>query len=611
MHTKQGHYFILSDDAFALVQKANLIKEGDFSKISRTEISSVLKPIYGWVAIIADVGQIDDELVKEINFTQRVHALAVGIVPFSSDYPERLGAICHPIKGKQSIDVRLATYSADKEHADEMDSLFQSDSRVCHVKPSKKILSGFASGEFDAFAGVTNGRQTFCMFGDSFCLHPGIDDPNESILTPQKLNIKHWFLQSCHSPFVWPDFGNYLTFPLAVLLRGNASSFIASTRVQAFIPHVLASYTQLVLGGMALGEVVLTLNRYCSALECDDEPFVLLGHPLSQIALPTTPNSAPTLQDCVGKEGKAENLRELRALQHVCSNLRFALFRAHFGLKGSPEMNRLTDSAEKLQSKFAKTSRHLRSQASGILPTSSGDVLPVHHELGRISVPQVLQKLVDVWSQYKGYYYHFSQGIEENFEPVDSTFINARCPSCSSKLMRKRLRYLGPSPARDYAERVQRICPRCLVVMDVNAREDAAFQLNVIKTSDTTSKIALSYSNRTECPQWVSFKLRVNDPNNVSVNTAFPVFQELKRSIYLDGQPCLESEKSEQTHWVEPHDTVGLDVAIEGKRADLFYILIEFDVFVDGAWNWLSATYRRPTIASWMASELYRKTLPN
>src|ERR1043165_1137878 len=254
MHTKPGHYFILSEDAFALVQRTNIIKQGDFSKTLRSDIASALKSISGWAGIIADVGQIDDELVKEINITQRVHGLAVGVLPFSPDYPDRLSAICHPVKGRRNTDLKLATYSADTEHADEVSALFKGDSRVCHVKPSKHILPGFASGEFDAFAGVTNGRQTFCMFGDSFCLHPGIDDATESMLTPQKLNIRHWFLQSCHSPFVWPDFGNYLSFPLAVLLRGNASSFIASTRVQAFIPHVLASYCQLVLRGMALGD---------------------------------------------------------------------------------------------------------------------------------------------------------------------------------------------------------------------------------------------------------------------------------------------------------------------------------------------------------------------
>jgi hypothetical protein len=607
---KHGHYFFLSNDAFAIVKDINCIEQGDCSKVARNNLSAELKSISGWATIIADVGQINDELAREINLTQQVHALAIGIVPFSADYPERLEALCTPPSAKDGHFVKLAMYSADAEHANEIKALFGSDPRVSFVKPSKSILPSFASGEFDAFAGVTNGRQTFCMFGDSFCLHPGIDNPGESILTPNRLNIKHWFLQSCHSPFVWPDFGNYLSFPIAALLRGNSASFVASTRVQSFIPHILASFTQLALRGMALGEVVLALNRYCSELECDDEPFILFGHPLNQVALPMEHESPLSLRDCVGKEGKPENLRELRALQHLSSNLRFALFRAHFNIKGSPEMNQLRNLAEKLQSEFAKHSRHFRSRASGILPTTSGEKLSVHRQLGEVSVPEVLEQLASVWGQHKGYYYHFSEGIEQNFEPVESAFIGARCSSCSSQLMRKRLRYLGPSPARDYSERIHRICPRCLVVMDVNAREEAAFQLSVLKISDIASTITLSYCNRTDFPQWVNLQRRVNDPNNVSINTAPDVVRELKGSILIDGQPCLDLQTFDHAHWIEPHDTIELTVTVEGRRADLFYILIEFDVFVDGAWNWLSATYRRPTISDWMKSDLYRKTLP-
>jgi hypothetical protein len=116
------------------------------------------------------------------------------------------------------------------------------------------------------FAGQASGRQTFiqigckpvaCLFQD---LSGTLRDDSGSV-SPNNSIVEHILLQSCHSPFVWPDFGgNYLSVPLAFLFGTITRTFITSTRVQSLIPGLVPLYFHLASKGRTAGEIVVALN---------------------------------------------------------------------------------------------------------------------------------------------------------------------------------------------------------------------------------------------------------------------------------------------------------------------------------------------------------------
>ena len=425
--------------------------------------------------------------------------------------------------------------------------------------------------------------------------------PLSSRLPRRSLQVRHWLLQSCHSPFVWPDFGDYLSVPLALLLRGSAKTVISSIRVQTFIPYLLSIYLDGVSTGKTFGEIVRTLNSLARSNNVDHYPFLLYGHPQSRTALPFESVSAsPTnLAPLPLNTGIA-----LESIRRAASNLQVASFQPHFDFnQKSQTTKRFQHQADQLSRTVGSLLREMRVEESlGAVAPISRKTAACDLEVG-LSVAAVQSTFCDVIDEHRGYYYHNSDFVENWYMPIECAPIDCKCNSCSSNLLLRKLRYIGGYPSADYNFRRQLICPRCLIVSDVADQLDINVTLEVTAEADGKIRLTLKASNPSKIHQHLTVRWKMNDPNNVSRSIAPELYDSLLMNVSL-------TPNSSGLIIIDPLQTVRADCVLGVTHSDLFYLLVEVTVILAGTWNWLSYTYRSPKIVQWMDSPSYNKTLP-
>lgn len=615
------------------------------------------------VCVVAEVGSIDDSLVRTINTAQRISRRPVGIIPFASEHLARLAALMRPWPGSRPDAATHVVYSVDN---DSVSSLKKYDGAAGSLKlidsaDTKGLYHQLLKGG-TSFSAQLNGRQTFCFLDSSACLHPDLFDhfaQIDGVLTPLKCPIDHFLVQSCHSPFRWPDFGKqYLSVPMGFLLLGNASTFITSTRVQSLVPDLLPLYLSCANAGMTAGEIVRELNAHSRALRIDEDPFVLFGNPQSKIvnralveSLHSQPLDPPSLD---------RYRSHLYALSRLLQNLRFsrdqilglpptgllldADVRSLVGnvnqhLRAIEKDGSASDQEKMFQSKASASAKQLQNTlknfdrkdkdfceqlhtasraftaqtlrfrslaAIDATPSLSADLESFATALLRTgraaSLGGLSEALLALWKQKQGYYYFFTDRLESLFLPQSPYYTSYRCPSCSSNLLCKPQQYVGLYPTETYDSRQQLVCPRCLMVRDTSALHASTIEGRFASANDEI-QIEITHRNQSRNPEWIFASFHLNDPNNVSANLARQTFSRL-----LEGVAASSIGMEPRT--VAPGEEWRGVISVKGVPDKIFYLLIECHLFIDGCWNWLSFTRRAAHLDEWLKSEQYRGTVP-
>ncbi|MCC8992646.1 MAG: hypothetical protein LM550_02930 [Candidatus Contendobacter sp.] len=451
----------------------------------------------------------------------------------------------------------------------------------------------------DIFAGVLNGRQTFVHLDSDLLLHPGVPiDICQSacIVSSLKAKAHHWLIQSCHSPFIWSDFGEYLTVPLALAKNLHAKSILVSTRVQTYIPRALEIYAQMAVNGNTMGAIVRALNAAAKRHGCDVRPFILLGNPDTIIAKQDKAAIGYTPLPYVARE----TADAIARIAHQLCNLVILVDGQYLNFKaadGTPKQFRAL--VHQIKGEFNHRRESLRSyipQSNSLVDRWNSLATNNHTRI------QNLANLLGVaWTKGIGYYYHPSDAIESHYIPIDASLTEIRCASCGSLLYQRTL--VPASVGKTWrADRVQFSCPRCLVVLDASA--DLATSIKVTTKRDADAMyIAVQYQNNSSHPQLILPIAHWNDPNNLSVRASR---NRALADKLLGG--AVATAPAPELFELPPKDTVEWSATISLK-APLFYCLFELNLFVDFEWNWLSATLRQPRISDWLKSIEYHRAI--
>lgn len=628
-----------------------------------TEIVDTFSSVVDPSCLVADINLIDDGLASAINTAQRISRTPVGICPYSDSHPDALVRLLRPSYGCAPTAAKYIAYSVDAEAFDSIQTL----------PGIAGVIKSFASGDTvdvckelgaggTCFVAQLNGRQTFCFLDAHACIHPdsfGNVRNTPGVITPETCPVEHFLIQSCHSPFRWHDLGtNYYSVPLAFILRGAAQTFVTSTRVQSLVPNLLDLYMSCANAGMTIGEIVLELNGHCRALRIDEDPFVMFGHPDSRVVM----RAEVTRHSRSLETGAFDRYRShLYALGSVLQNMRFSRdfilgvvpstalvdrdARALVGncvqhlqaikSKGTEAsldearfLNNATAAAKSLEKALnrisieekrffeqftlvskafsAQTLRFRSLQAVAATPSTHPDLEMFTAALLRTGQKDALAalsaELVEMWKQKQGYYYYFSDRLESLFLPDAPVQTNRPCPSCRSPLLSKPHRYIGLNPTRSYQSRQQLVCPRCLVVSDASPLCAAHIE-STLKREEAECQVEITYRNSGANPELVFGYCHVNDPNNVSANLSVDLFSQL-----LGGITVTHSDWKPRT--IGPGETWFCTVHVEHIPPDLFYLLFEVHLFIDGCWNWLSFTYRKACLDEWLQTPEYVRSLP-
>jgi len=226
-----------------------------------SSIVSALVSAAGSCCVVADVHLIDDALARAINTAQRMSRAAVGVVPFSVPHAGALARLLQPSPGCPPAEASYIAYSVDNDAISSLNRDRGATAGATKVYPSDHahdVATALTGGRM-CFAAQLNGRQTFLLLDPHSCIHPdsfGQVEGTPGIITPKNCNVRHLLIQSCHSPFRWPDFGKtYLSVPLGFVLQGSALTFITSTRVQSLVPDLIPLYISCANAGMSVGDI--------------------------------------------------------------------------------------------------------------------------------------------------------------------------------------------------------------------------------------------------------------------------------------------------------------------------------------------------------------------
>jgi hypothetical protein len=404
---------------------------------------------------------------------------------------------------------------------------------------------------------------------------------------------------------------------------------------------------------------LLELNAHSRALRIDEDPFLLLGHPESRIVQQS--HSSQQHSQAVDAPSLDRYRTHLYALGALLQNLRFS--RDHVlalttpilqldsdirslvgncgqhlrdikrkGTSASPEekqfhanaaagARQLENSFSKLNSKektFAEqlervsrtfSAQTLRFRSLGAIsatPTVRADLEAFTAALLRTGQKDALSTLstglLDLWKQTQGYYYNFADNMERLFLPDSPFFTDHRCPSCGSSLLNKPQRYVGLTPTDSYRVRQQLVCPRCLVVRDASFLHSTQIESSFLTEGDKV-QIEIRYRNQSRNPEWLFGYFHLNDPNNVSAHLSGDIFKRLLSGLSL-------SSNDWQPRTLAPGEMWSGVISVEGIPRDLFYLLVECHLFIDGCWNWLSFTRRAAKLDGWLESSECLGTLP-
>jgi len=571
------------------------------------------------VAIVTDIAQIDDELARKVTDFQRETGISIGIIPFSMEHSETFERHLTPTTGAVLEQSTSVLYSLDKGFTNDLKLLskqnncssslttFDLNSKGIDVAQAVKLRP------LTLFAAQASGRQTFIQIGcdPAACLYPDLEAKHGGhvgSISPNNSQIEHILTQSCHSPFVWPDFGaNYASVPLAFIMGRTTRTFICSTRVQSMLPGLIPLYFNLARKGRTVGEIVAALNALARDLLIDNDPFILLGNPDSKIiALPCS------RADGTGEDINSSRTRvffnHARTLANIIDNLNFTMRLFH--LEDEPsvkEAKRLKATIDNLGLEFQAKFPRLRGPYRFPGANQASDVASFASSLirqGKNNPLEVIQlQMRKYWYIKHGFYYYFSNCLEELYLPDGCFLTAARCPVCQSRLFEKRFVYGGSGSPPDYKERTQEVCSRCLVTADINPLVRNSVKRCVIKT-DAGIFANIEYTNTSTQTQWVFAFGKINDPNNTSEKLKTKIRTAVLGSVAL-SQPEMKALL------VKPNDTATFTFQVTGIKSDLFYLLLEVNLFVDGCWNWFGVTWRSKGLKSWVDNELYEKTLPH
>lgn len=638
------HLVFLSDDAARLVAEVGPTLMQSV-RISPGSLGPTLEEfaLDDAICIVGEPELLDCELVATVQDAQIRRDLRIGLVPISKERPERVADLLtlDPYASSSSTESLYYSY-----HDGCFDVAGRSSSSVTYMGRGQEQdvvnrLSVGANQPLRVCACVVNGRETFCFFGSAGCLLAGMPDAPAGVVTCEDVYCEHWFLQTCHRPFLQPHIGIQSSVALSLLISGSARTVITSAGVQNRIPQILSVFHDLITAGCPQGEVVLRLNHYL--LELGHTPqFVLYGHPGSRAlghenlaGKATAPNSNPRRYHELGRESRLWAAKKWHDARELLANLETLLTLA-FPASARQTRQRHHPETRKLPAILTATRRWLE-RNSALL---SGYYLPeTSHEavLDALNVPYLSceRRAANLLCEIHGYYYSLAEALEEFYVPdcrgIDVVCPEYRCVMCGARVTRRRISSVGVLFASDYFGRWQDSCPNCLVVRDQSvASQDIGREVTC--SSPRTLRMRVTYTNRTDRAQRVFVVARANDPNDLphhSVGSrawevrARRVASELIESLRMlpswsSTGPVKEFELS--NGWpgvctfagvtVSPGESHWWEISVDLGSCDIFYLLFEWNIVVDFTFNWLSFTYRSPIGERWLRSNEYRHTRP-
>ena len=499
-----------SDAALRYCVESGRVPNDQTSITSLPILVDLLRLQVGSTAIVVSASGIDDRFVDAISACIN-DGLRIGILPFHDACPAKLLDILDPTKASSTHEP-IGFYCIAGIDRDSMPQYAE----AVHLKGPDVVLDVQAH-RWAAMAASSAGRQTYISFGPNGCLHPGLKSSPARVITPEKVECAHWFLQSCHSPFTWSDFGDYLSVPQAFILKGTARTFICSVREQTFIPGLLKMYIEDLARGLSVGEIVHRLNNYCKLLGFDENPFLLFGHPDSVLFERRSDRSG--CDDFTNAVSMKRN--NFLVLQNLVSNIKFISSGEHFELEEwakhkktiAPNVIRFNLNTLKLVRIFQrKIHQHfLKSDVADTKERLDCIISEILQYDDNLTLEALSRDIRKIFLSTTGYYYHLGSALEKCYIPVEARLTNEFCSVCQSRLHYRSWRYAGLERAADYDERLQFICPRCLVTRDCGPQVLAGVITNFSK-SDDSCRFTLTYRNITDCSQWVYSFSTVTDP---------------------------------------------------------------------------------------------------
>lgn len=593
---------------FSLLNEAELLIQATVSDLVRfvsleslsLELCSAPEP----AIVVGKVSQIDNKLA-DVVYAAGVRGVSVGLLPYDGQYPESLSRLLQPSVPIQDGAATIGLYSSRGLSFDFREPEHPVSAKLVKLKRKSEDEGRSTSPEdashqitrteFTALAIVTEGRQTYCLLGMG-CLHPTISELELGRIAPRNVSARHWLLQSCHSPFVWPELGSYLTVPLSIALTSNAETVICSTHVQTYIPGLLNLYLERLSQGWTLGDIVRALNDHAASAGVDYRPFLLLGNPESR-AIAATPSLSSAAKSAT-HVSPAQVTRRVRLLRRLIANVNFVSDEDNFGFDSKNDalsqfrrdMGWLSKIDLRSLSHFAILVEDIGTLLDGMRPPNEA-----------VSLESATKRLSLAW-EHQGGFYAVGERLDENYSPDGALQTSDRCLVCNECLIERRLSYFGQSPSTEYTERSQRICPRCLVVEHVSPVHRASTAVTAERTAHEM-RIGLSYTNTSTEPQWVFAFAFLSDPNNVSKSTASDPYKNL---LKMTANQRAQSDPRS----LAPGETFQFEFSTGPIPDEFWYLLLEVNLMVDFCWNWYSFTFRERRIEAWLRSSKYPTTLP-
>jgi hypothetical protein len=573
-------------------------------RININHLSSELCSSSESAIVAGEISQIDNQLADRIH-AAAAEGISVGIVPYDSRYPESFRRLLEPSNGVQEGTARIGLYSSRGLQFDFGRSAAtsftgnivklkrKSENEGRNTSPEDAALQ-ITQHDFTALGIVTEGRQTYCLVGMG-CLHPTISASELGRLAPANIRARHWLLQSCHSPFVWPELGSYLTVPLSIALTGGAESVICSTHVQTYVPDLLDLYLEMASRGLPMGRIVRALNDHSVSQGVDYRPFMLLGNPDSKAIVADHRQFRTELASFSSARSTKKIIGTVRRL---ISNVNFVSDPDSFGFdkKNDAFVQFRRDIAwlprvdMRSLSRFADSAHEVEKLIDRMRPPNE-----------QVPLKIATERLSEAW-ETQGGFYAVGEQLDENYSTEGARQTEDRCQICCEKLIERKLSYFGQSPSAEYSERCQIVCPRCLVVEHVSPVHRRSTQVTAKRTAHELS-VSLSYTNATSETQWVFAFAFLSDPNNVSRSTAGTAYKQLlERTANRRAQQDPTS--------LEPGQTFEFGFSTGPVPDDFWYLLLEVNLMVDFCWNWFSFTFREKRIEKWLSSPQYPSTLP-
>ncbi|MDS4031154.1 MAG: hypothetical protein RKO66_13945 [Candidatus Contendobacter sp.] len=594
---------------------------------TREKLPNILSSCKSWACIVVDHNQIDAHLFHLMSRHQKT--LKIGLIPYDSTRTTCFASLLEPYPGQDPDKLLMGFYSvtADQyrefgvDNQEKQKNLKKTHALLYYgVNPSPDIMKLqeiLRMENLTNFAAVMNGRQTYLTSNSGLTLHSTFSNPSEKRIIVSSTRCKHWLLQSCHSPFNWENSGNFTPIPLAIILNGMSRSAIASVRLQTFTPGLLNLYRELSLLGYTLGEISQRLNLYVSKIYCDDQAFILFGHPNTRIAKTNLNDSNKQTNELTQRnqlgisliseqEIKRSHMAILR-VENLLLNLSFLsdsyLWRhSNQGRERRGYIANIThDSLRSFYKKISKIARNpsivIRPENALSIVKSVADSINNNFDLEKISI-----EFKKFWQAQVGYYYSLDQISDSNYLPEKAELLNDEHPVWGEGLVRKSLVYFGVHPTQDFKNRIQLVSPKHLMAMDVSSIYEKNIKIE-LEQQNRSLHIKATYTNLSGMDQWVDGFIQINDPNNISANSGKQIsklYLEKLKLTYKDYKPSSLSSGECATCQIDMEDI----------PEDIFYLLIEFNFFVDYCWNWCSFVWRSLGIDTWVNSSEYNSTLP-